>query len=91
MWDKPALMNAVANALFSAAALLVLAAVVTQVARLPAFSLREVRVGGEMKHVTRDQVETLLKGGTERARQHCAAEVAKGNHHPGCPVQSKYY
>ena len=41
--------------------------------------------------LTREQVEELLKGGTERARQHCAAEVAKGNYHPGCPVQSKYY
>ena len=41
--------------------------------------------------LTRDEVEALLKGGTERARQHCAAEVAKGNYHPGCPVQSKYY
>jgi glyoxylase-like metal-dependent hydrolase (beta-lactamase superfamily II) len=41
--------------------------------------------------LTRAQAEDLLKGGTERARQHCAAEVAKGNYHPGCPVQSKYY
>ena len=41
--------------------------------------------------LTRDEVEALLKGGTERARQHCAAEVAKGTYHPGCPVQSKYY
>lgn len=61
MWDKPALMNAVANALFTAAALLVLAAVVTQVAQLPAFSLREVRVGGELTHVTRDQVEDVVR------------------------------
>jgi glyoxylase-like metal-dependent hydrolase (beta-lactamase superfamily II) len=41
--------------------------------------------------LTRDQAEALLKGGTERARQHCADEAAKGNRHPGCPVQSKYY
>ena len=41
--------------------------------------------------LTREQVEELLKGGTERARQHCAAEMAKGNYHPGCPIQSKYY
>jgi len=41
--------------------------------------------------LTRAQVEDLLKGGTERARQHCAAEQAKGNYHPGCPVQSRYY
>ena len=41
--------------------------------------------------LTRDQAEELLKGGTERARQHCAAELAKGNYWPGCPIQSKYY
>jgi glyoxylase-like metal-dependent hydrolase (beta-lactamase superfamily II) len=41
--------------------------------------------------LTRAQAEDLLKGGTERARQHCAAEIAKANYHPGCPVQSKYY
>ena len=41
--------------------------------------------------LTRAQAEDLLKGGTERAREHCRAEVAKGNFHPGCPVQSKYY
>ena len=40
--------------------------------------------------LTRTQAEELLKDGTERARQHCAAEVARGNYHPGCPVQSKY-
>ena len=41
--------------------------------------------------LTRAQAEDLLKGGTERAREHCKAEIAKGNFHPGCPVQSKYY
>ena len=41
--------------------------------------------------LTYEQAEELLKGGTERARQHCAAELAKGNYWPGCPIQSKYY
>jgi len=41
--------------------------------------------------LTRAQAEDLLKGGTERAREHCKAELAKGNFHPGCPVRSKYY
>jgi cell division protein FtsQ len=53
-------MNAVANMLFAIAALLVLAAVAIQVARLPAFSLREVRIGGELQHVTRGEIETLV-------------------------------
>lgn len=61
MWDKPALMNSLANALFAAAALLVLAAVAIEVARLPAFSLREVRVVGEVKHVARDEVEDVVR------------------------------
>ncbi len=61
MWDRPALMNTVANSLFAAAALLVLAAAAIQVARLPALSLREVRIGSELKHVTRDQIEDLVR------------------------------
>jgi cell division protein FtsQ len=61
MWDKPAFMNAVADVLFAAAALLVFAAAAIHVARLPAFSLREVRVGGELKHVTRDQIEDAVR------------------------------
>jgi glyoxylase-like metal-dependent hydrolase (beta-lactamase superfamily II) len=41
--------------------------------------------------LTYEQAEQLLKGGTMRAREHCAAELAKGNYWPGCPIQSKYY
>ena len=41
--------------------------------------------------LTYEQAEELLKGGTERARKHCADELAKGNYWPGCPIQSKYY
>jgi cell division protein FtsQ len=61
MWDKPALMNALASALYAIATLLVLAAVAVYVARLPAFSLREVRIGNELKHVTREQVEDVVR------------------------------
>lgn len=61
MWDKPALLNAAANALFAAAALMVLAAIAMQAARLPAFALREVRIGGELRHVTREQVEHVVR------------------------------
>jgi len=67
MWDKPALMNAAANALFAIAVMLAFIAAAVLVARLPALSLREVRVGGELKHVTRGQIEDVvrreLKGG----------------------------
>ena len=61
MWDKPALLNAAATALFALAALLVLAAIAVYAARLPQFSLREVRIAGELKHVTREQVEDVVR------------------------------
>jgi glyoxylase-like metal-dependent hydrolase (beta-lactamase superfamily II) len=41
--------------------------------------------------LTYEQAEELLKGGTQRAREHCAEQLAKGNYWPGCPIQSKYY
>jgi cell division protein FtsQ len=63
MWDRPTVMNAVANGLFTAAALLVLAAIALQAASLPAFALREVRIAGELTHVTRDQVEDVVRRG----------------------------
>lgn len=61
MWDRPALMNALANALYAASALLIVAAAAVYVARLPQFSLREVRIGGELRHVTREQVEDVVR------------------------------
>jgi cell division protein FtsQ len=61
MWDKPGYLNAAANALFAIAALMVLAAVAIQAARLPAFALREVRISGELQHVTREQVENVVR------------------------------
>jgi len=61
MWDKPAVMNAFADALYALAALLVLATVTLQVAQLPAFSLREVRIGGELMHVKRGQIEEVVR------------------------------
>lgn len=41
--------------------------------------------------LTLQQVDELLKGGTERARQLCAAELAKGFYLAGCPVWSRRY
>jgi cell division protein FtsQ len=54
-------MNAIANALYAIAALLVLVAAAAHVARLPEFSLREVRIGGELKYVTREQIEDVVR------------------------------
>jgi glyoxylase-like metal-dependent hydrolase (beta-lactamase superfamily II) len=41
--------------------------------------------------LTMPQVDQLVKGGTERARERCASELAKGNYFPGCPVWSMRY
>jgi glyoxylase-like metal-dependent hydrolase (beta-lactamase superfamily II) len=41
--------------------------------------------------LTMRQVDELVKGGTERARQKCAVELEKGNYFAGCPVWSKRY
>jgi glyoxylase-like metal-dependent hydrolase (beta-lactamase superfamily II) len=41
--------------------------------------------------LTMQEVDELVKGGTQRARERCASELAKGNYFPGCPVWSKRY
>ena len=60
MWDKPDILNAVASLLFAAAFLLAAYGAVHYVVRLPAFPLREVRVNGELAHVTLEQIETKI-------------------------------
>ena len=62
MWDKPALMNATADALYALAVVLALSVAAMYVARLPAFSLREVRVEGALQHVTRGEIENVVRG-----------------------------
>jgi glyoxylase-like metal-dependent hydrolase (beta-lactamase superfamily II) len=41
--------------------------------------------------LTQQQVLDYVRAGTVRARARCAAELAKGNYFPGCPVQSRRY
>lgn len=41
--------------------------------------------------LTMPQVDELIKGGTQRARERCATELEKGNYFPGCPLWSKRY
>jgi len=41
--------------------------------------------------LTMEQVDEVIKAGTQRARERCASELAKGNYFPGCPVWSKRY
>ena len=61
MWDRTVLMNGLASALYAVAAVLALYVAWSLAARLPMFALREVRVGGELAHVTRDQVEGVVQ------------------------------
>jgi len=61
MWDRPDLLNAAASALYGLAAVLALYAAVMLVIHLPAFPLREVRVGSALAHVTRGEVETIVR------------------------------
>ena len=61
MWNKPEILNTIANALFATAFLLAAYGVIQYVVRLPDFPLREVRVSGELAHVTRQQIEELAR------------------------------
>lgn len=60
MWDKPAFMLWLANLLYAVAAILLLYAVLFLVVHLPVFPLREVKVNGELRHVTREQVQFIV-------------------------------
>lgn len=62
MWDRPDLLNGVANALIAAAVVLVAYAAIHYAVRLPAFPLREVRLNNAFKHVTPEQIETIVRG-----------------------------
>ena len=61
MWDRPDLLNRTANVLFALAVLLVAYGAIWTVVRMPAFALREVHITGDAHHVTRAQVEAIVK------------------------------
>lgn len=61
MWDKTVLMNGLASALYAVATVLALYVAWALAARLPMFTLREVRVGGELAHVTRRDIEGVVQ------------------------------
>lgn len=66
MWDKPALLNWIANLLYALAMVAVLYTLVYVVVHLPIFPLREIKVDGELSHVNRAQIRLIasqhLKG-----------------------------
>lgn len=61
MWDRPDILNAAASALYGLAVLLALLVAVAFTIQLPIFPLREVRVEVAPTHVTRDQVEVIVR------------------------------
>ena len=60
MWDKPTLLNWIANLLFALSVVVMLYAVLFAVVHLPIFPLREVKVDGELSHVNREQVKLIV-------------------------------
>jgi cell division protein FtsQ len=63
MWDRPDLLNRAANTLFVAAGLMIAYAVIWIAIHLPVFALRHVQILGDTRHVTRAQVEDIVKLG----------------------------
>ena len=60
MWDKPRLLNWVANLLYALSVVLVLYALVFVVVHLPIFPIREVKVDGQLAHVNREQIKLIV-------------------------------
>ena len=60
MWDKPILLNWIANFFYALATVLLVYGLIYVVVHLPIFPLREVRVDGQLDHVTREQVKLIV-------------------------------
>lgn len=61
MWDRPDILNPLANVLYALAALMLCYSAAQWVLRLPVFPLRLVEVDGELQHVTREQVALIAQ------------------------------
>ena len=61
MWDRPELLDRAASVLFAASLMLVLYGSVWFVVRQPVFALREIQVTGDARHITREQVEAIVR------------------------------
>ena len=60
MWDRPAVLLWIANLLYALAAVLLMYATLFVVVHLPIFPLKEVRVEGDLTHVTREQLKLIV-------------------------------
>ncbi len=59
MWDKPQVLNWIANFLFALGFVMFMYGILYLVIHLPLFPLREIRVEGQLTHVTREQVKLI--------------------------------
>jgi len=60
VWDKPAVLLWIANLLYALAAVLLMYALLFVVVHLPIFPLKEVKVEGDLQHVTREQLKLIV-------------------------------
>lgn len=61
VWDKPQVLNWIANFFFALSAVLLMYGTLYVVVHLPIFPLREVRVDGKLSHVNREQVKFIVE------------------------------
>ncbi len=60
MWNRPQLLNWIANFLFALSVVLMLYTLLFVVLHLPIFPLREVKVEGQLSHVNREQIKLIV-------------------------------
>lgn len=60
MWNKPQMLDWVANFFFAISIVMMLYGLLYLVVHLPIFPLREVKVEGQLTHVTREQVKFIV-------------------------------
>lgn len=61
MWDKPVILNWIANVLYALSVVLLIYGCVYVVVHLPVFPIREVKVSGNIAHVNRAQVALIMQ------------------------------
>jgi len=60
MWDRPTLLNWIANLLFSLAVVMLLYSMLFVVLHLPIFPVKQVQVEGNLDHVNHEQIQLIV-------------------------------
>jgi cell division protein FtsQ len=61
MWDKPQILNWLANLLFGLASLIILYAGLLLLVHSPLFPVRQIHVEGSLSHVTKEQLQYIVR------------------------------